>query len=1307
MVLCKQLYNVDAMKSKLLTLLIFITLTFCSFATEAKFYNINDIFGVSAKETYSICKDEKGFIWASSKTGILRVSDNDLRTYQLPHKRTDIVFTKIIYQNSQLIAYTTSNGQVFTYNELYDRFDLLVDLQLALNNQYVNIWKVIVDNEQRLLLATSIGLYRYKDQQVNSIFDKPVEVHYLMPYKDKSIFTATQDGIFILDTETLKETPIYQYRFHNEFLVTTLLYDNEKECLWIGTISNGLFNYDIRQKQFSAIATDKLPHYPILAIEKDKENSLLIGFDGQGIWELSDDNKTMLNIYKEDADDPFSLRGNGVYDIFCDDNKRVWVATYTGGLSFFDQKSPSVTQITHQTNNKNSLTHNFVNKVLEDSKGNIWFATNNGVSRWDISVNKWHTYLPKGPGQTNVIQALCEDKEGNIWAGTYSSGVYILDGNTGRTIKHLSHEKSPDGFSSQFIIDIYSDSQGNIWLGGTRNVNCYLRNEKRFRYFGSQPIRSFAELSPDKMLMACTYGLVLLDKGSGETNVLINNYLMQDLWVQGDDIWAATSGEGLIHFNYKTGAIKKYTTESGLSSNYINSIIYANNYLWLGTENGLCRFNPQDESVIPYTSVLPFSATSFNLNSCLQLKNGNLIWGTDRGAVMFNPDSLYETDINGKIFFQDIVVSGSSIRKDETLMGEIPIDKKTQLTLDYKRNNFALELLPVGTSMNRVKFSWKMEGLDADWNQPSFLNLASYPNLPSGDFELKIRMFDTSLSQVIDERSLTIHITPPFWETWWFRSIAIVTILALIAYFFRAYFNHLKQKHAKDKIRFFTDIAHDIRTSLTLVNAPIEELGKASELSKESRYYLSLAAEQSEKLLVVSNQLLDFQKVDTGKEILYLTMADIALLVRKRIVMFEATAQKKNIKLLFSSNSQSYTTAIDELKIEKVIDNLLSNAIKYSHTDSKVEIILTCSDKEWSLEVRDYGLGIPDEAKSKLFKEFYRGDNAANSKIIGSGIGLLLIKEYTMIHAGKVSLESKPNEGSSFKITVPYKKVNKISQTIERDSIHPTTNTVDYVPPINSDEIDTEKTTSLLIVEDNEELRNFLQASLSKHYLTVTANDGLEAWKLIEKKAPDLVLSDIMMPNMDGFELCKLIKSNFETSHIPVILLTALSEKVNQLEGLGLGADDYIVKPFDVSLLLQRIKTIHRNREIIKEKALKLISQPTKEQAIYSNKLNDKFIKKALETVHSNISNNNFGKDEFAYDMNVSPSLLYQKIKSLTGQSPTDFIRTIRLTYAMELLNSRKYSVTEISEMCGFSSANYFSTAFKKYFGKSPADILS
>ncbi len=728
----------------------------------------------------------------------------------------------------------------------------------------------------------------------------------------------------------------------------------------------------------------------------------------------------------------------------------------------------------------------------------------------------------------------------------------------------------------------------------------------------------------------------------------------------------------------------------------------------MGTENGLCRFNIRDKSVIPNTSVLSFSSTSFNLNASLQLRNGDLIWGTDRGAIMFNPDSIYEIPINGKIFLQDIIVSGNTIRKDSSLMNGIPVNKQAQLTLDYNRNNFTLELIPIGTSLTAVKFSWKMEGLDADWNQPTPFNLISYPNLPSGNFRLKIRMFDTTLSRVIDERYLTIRIIPPFWETWWFRFIIIAIVCSLVFYFFIAYSDRLKQKHAKDKIRFFTKIAHDIRTSLTLVNAPLEELGKASELSKESRYFLQLAAEQSEKLLVVSNQLLNFQKAETGKEKLHLTMVDMVTMVQNRMLMFEIPAQRKNIQLFFSSNCQCYPTAIDELKMEKVIDNLLSNAIKYSHTGNKVEILLSCFTKEWSLEVKDYGLGIPNEAKDKLFKEFYRGDNTENSKIIGSGIGLLLIKEYIAIHGGKVFLDSKPNVGSSFKITVPYKKLNNSAHKTENDIKHKDANIIRSGFPMDfTNETGTEKSISILVVEDNEELRNFLQTALGKYYIIETAEDGAAAWKSIEKKAPDFVLSDVMMPNMDGFELCKKIKSNFETSHIPVILLTALSEKVKQLEGLGLGADDYIVKPFDASILLQRIKTISKNREIIKDKALKLVSYPNNIETIYSNKLNDRFVKKALEVVYANISNNHFNKDEFAYNMNISASLLYQKMKSLTGQSPTDFIRTIRLNHAMELLTSRKYTITEISEICGFSSANYFSTAFKKFFGKSPADILN
>lgn len=599
-----------------------------------------------------------------------------------------------------------------------------------------------------------------------------------------------------------------------------------------------------------------------------------------------------------------------------------------------------------------------------------------------------------------------------------------------------------------------------------------------------------------------------------------------------------------------------------------------------------------------------------------------------------------------------------------------------------------------------------MEGNDSDWTRFSDLNYITYNNLPAGNYVLRVRMDDGSGSQIIDERSLNIHITPPFWKTWWFSLIIVVFVTSFSLYLLKEYSDRLKQKHDKDKIRFFTNMVHDIRTSLTLIQAPINQLERTQELSTNSRYYLDLASEQSQKLSSVATQLLDFEKVDSGKGQLFLVQTDVVLLISKRIQIFNAAASEKGINLQFSSNKKSYTVSVDELKIEKVIDNLVSNAIKYSHSNGRVEINLTCKADEWTLEIKDYGLGISNHAKSKLFKEFYRGDNPANSKIVGSGIGLLLVKNYVTMHGGKVLLQSKENEGSSFTIAIPNEEVtntspdeNSVFSFSEENGIEPDTATSQRVQKQAG-------RMNILVVEDNTNLQDFLVHSLSEFYNVSKAGDGIEAMQIIKRNAPDLIISDIMMPNMDGFELCKQIKSTFETSHIPIILLTSLSEKAKQLEGLGLGAEDYVTKPFDLSILLQRINSILRNREIVRERAMKFFADTDKEQLVFSNELNDKFIKKAFTVVNKNLSNSEFGKNEFASSMHVSPSLLYQKIKSLTGQSPIDFIKTIRFNQSLELLRTHNYSITEISEMCGFSSSSYFTTSFRKHFGKSPTEFL-
>ncbi|NDV81598.1 hybrid sensor histidine kinase/response regulator transcription factor [Bacteroides sp. 51] len=1279
---------------------LFLILGTCKSFAEVTFYNINTIYGISIREPRSICEDENGFIWVSFEAGIMRLTDGDHRIYQLPYKKTNIAYIKIACFNSHLYAYT-HNGQLFQYDDVMDCFNLIADFQFTINTVYV-------DKSNVFWLGTSSALYRYEHSRniLQPIDTERTPVNTIVPYKDDSLLFGTSYGVRIVDANSLQSEFLYKESENQEIL--SLYYDAVTNGLWVGSNSNGLYYYDIKDSALQRDCIKKFPKQPIRCIEKKPDSHLLVGIDGRGIWELTAKGDTVLNVYKEDMDRPSSLRGNGIYDILCDRGGKIWVATFTGGLSYFNPDSRFFTHIAHQPNVDNSLINNTVNRIMEDSYGHIWIATNNGINRWNRSINKWESFFQNKQEGSSVFLALCEDNDGNIWAGSYSSGIYVLNAKTGKEIKKNGGMISKPPFVNKFIFDIFKDSKGDIWIAGANSdVLCYSSKENRLKSYPVQNISCIVEYNANKLLMANWEGVVLLDTEKGEIQTLLENFIVRDLLVIDKDIWMATSREGLVRYNYETKQIDKYPVTSELLSNNVNSITHISDAMIVATDKGLYKF------MLNNCEFLAFPPSLFPLHGLYSTKartcfrDQTIALGSNNGMIVFDPDNCPETYLAGKIFFQDVNVSGRSIREYPDLIKKKPVNELTGLSLDYSQNTLSIELIPIGVTPSEYKLSWKLEGIDSEWSKPSELHVVNYTNIPNGNYRLSIKMLDNSFSRVLDERSLDIQIIPPFWYTIWFIALVLLVITTVLLLSLRFYIKHLEQLHAQDKMSFFTNVIHDLRTSLTLLSAPIEELNKEmGKLSEKGRYYLNLATEQSGRLSSVATQLLDFQKVDIGKGQLFFVMTNIVELVYHRTLMFEAAAEKKGgIKLHFSSNIDAFNTAIDQLKIEKVVDNLISNAIKYSHPESQIDILLHVNGESWSLEVKDYGLGISKKAQKKLFKEFYRGDNTVNSKIVGSGIGLLLVKNYVTMHNGKIQAISKEDEGTSFKITIPYREVH-IDKLVTDDANERSREASDIFTDISlSEKENSGKKPLILVVEDNNDLCNFLKCSLEEQSVVKTAANGEEAWQLIREKSPDLVVSDVMMPIMDGFELCKLIKSTFETSHIPVILLTSLTEKTKQLQGLDMGADDYIAKPFDMGILIQRIKTILKNRLIVRERVLKLIIQTDKKSQLLSNDLDDKFVKKAIEVIHKNVSNTEFGVDEFASMMHVSSSLLYNKLKTFTGKSPIELIKTIRLNHAMELLQSKKYSVTEVSELSGFSSISYFSTVFKKYFGKSPTDF--
>ncbi|HKK63792.1 MAG TPA: two-component regulator propeller domain-containing protein, partial [Bacteroidales bacterium] len=876
---------------KKFVILIFLLVFIQAGASNVKFFNVNEVYGVSMREASSVCEDSDGFIWGASKMGIIRLSgDDNYKIYQLPLETANILSINLVYTDTLFLAYT-NNGQIFSYNRIFDSFELIVNISKVLNNNHITISNIVVEPDSGTLwIASSFGLYKYSNNKLELVHYEFENIQSETWGSEEQILITNSNGLYRFDVITHQSTLLYPFE-NLSINVSGIHFDELNDKLWVGTLSSGLFYYDFQDRLFQKIDLRSLPAQPVLDVEPLSDSTILVGIDGQGLWEIDTHKNRILNIYKEDIDNPFSLRGNGVYDIFHDSKDRVWVATYSGGLSWFNASSLSVVEhVKHVANNNNSLVNNDVNCIIEDREGKMWIGTNNGISYWDKANNNWQHYYANNQEHAQVFLTLCEDDRGRIWAGTYSSGVYILDGKTGEQLAHYSESETNAPFRNDFVFDIYKDSRGDLWIGGiNREVVRYNSKNKKYREYTIQPLYVFEEFTANKMLFGCTYGLSLSDNKTGEASTILSGYLVHDLYVNDSIVWIATGGDGLLRFKPASGEVKEYKTSSGLPSNYVNSLDYSGGFFWLGTENGLCRFNPRSGQANVFPSINALSNNSYNRNAHFKLKNGNLAWGTNNGLVIFDPSKVRESQSEGEIFLQDISVSGRTIREHNSFTLEKPLNQFTQIELKHHQNTIALDFLPIG-DVSGAKFSWKMESIDKDWTSPAQHHLISYSNLPSGENKLHIKMYNSSMSRIIDERIFNIMVTPPFWATPWFLVVLFVVVSTIIYFIFWNYISVLKQKHSEEKARFFTNTAHDLRTSLTLIKAPVEELLNEVNLSSRGRKNIQIASEQSLRLSSVVSQLMDLQKVDVGKVQLSLSKVNIVDFVRNRIQAFEPLA---------------------------------------------------------------------------------------------------------------------------------------------------------------------------------------------------------------------------------------------------------------------------------------------------------------------------------------------------------------------------------------------------------------------------------
>lgn len=614
---------------------------------------------------------------------------------------------------------------------------------------------------------------------------------------------------------------------------------------------------------------------------------------------------------------------------------------------------------------------------------------------------------------------------------------------------------------------------------------------------------------------------------------------------------------------------------------------------------------------------------------------------------------------------------------------------------------------------SNILYSWRLEGFYDKWSKPGTENTIRYTNLAPGKYTLRVRAISNEDNRImLEERSMDIIIAQPFWLTFW-AMLVYTAILCLIAIVLLRILILRKQRKVSDeKIHFFINTAHDIRTPLTLIKAPLEELREKEELSKEGISNMNTALRNVNALLRLTTNLINFERADVYSSELYISEHELNTFMNEIFNAFQQYANIKHINFTYESNFRYMNVWFDKEKMESIFKNIISNALKYTPENGNVQVFVSETSDSWSVEVRDTGIGIPANEQKKLFKLHFRGSNAINSKVTGSGIGLMLVWKLVRLHKGKINLSSIENQGSVIKITFPKDSKRFRKAHLATPSKQRIENTIDNVPPPspeiyeNAQKKENINHRRILIVEDNDELRNYLSQTLSEEYFVQVCSNGKEALTIIPEYKPELVISDIMMPEMRGDELCQAIKNNIETSHIPVILLTALNNEKDILSGLQIGADEYVVKPFNIGILKANVANLLANRALLRSKFanLDLNDEENDEDCINcSQDIDWKFIANVKKNVEDNIDNPALTVDVLCSLMGMSRTSFYNKLRALTDQAPGDYIRLIRLKRAVQLLKEDTHSITEIAEMTGFSDAKYFREVFKKHFNVSPS----
>jgi ligand-binding sensor domain-containing protein/signal transduction histidine kinase/DNA-binding response OmpR family regulator len=1300
----------------------------------------------------SLTQDAQGFMWLGTHMGLNRYDGTHFRLYKSDAKDSTTLTSNYItalFTDSKQTLWVGTTAGVDRYKPHEDAFE-----RIPINGSRAGaVYSFFEDRKGNLWIGSSKGLHLLTDRKqktfrsfhtsdglagnlVRAIFEDH-EGHLWIGTNNGLTKMINQNGRF--QFETYRHTEGEPGNLSADF-ITTIAEDGQHR-LWIGTQNAGVNLYDPATNSFTAIT-----HAPSGLVNNYIRKILLVkGRIWVGTQEglsIIDPSTRAVTSYQHDAANKKSLSQNSIHSLFEDGNGSVWVGTYFGGVNVTYSSTTSFR--TYQNNEKeSSLSNNVVSSIVEDGDHNLWIGTEGGgLNYFNRETGIYTIYKNRLNDATslssNLVKVVYLDQDGNVWVGTHGGGLNVLDRKTNRFRRYLYQKNDAATFASEFT-SLQEDAYGRFWVVGNTGLRVF---QKKGTDLQPLSLPSVAPALPRNMNAAvlfqdaaqnvwigATPGLFKLE---GNTVRVIDTAFNVNCMVEDPDgvLWLGLSYGGLARYDAKTGKLVRYTENRDfLNTNVVGILTDVKGHLWMSTDNGLVKFTPQQNHFQTYTLSDGLAGNEFNYNSYLRDSRGELFFGGFNGITSFLPDNIETNSYTAPVVFTGLKLFNNDVSlNDQNNLLKENISFAKELVFNYNQNVFTIEFALLNfIKSGKNKYAYRLAGFDNGWNEVT-TSSATYTNLPSGTYTLWVKGAnnDGIWSQ---PTSIRIRILPPFWLTWWAYCIYAITFAAILFLIVRFFFLRELLKKEDElhqvKLNFFTNISHEIRTHLTLIMAPVEQLLRQKE--KASFDYLQLAQVKSnaDRLLRLVSELMDFRKAETENLQLQVARYNLIPFLQDIYTSFRELSLAKDIKISFLHDTEESPLYFDREQLEKVFFNLLINAFKFTPKGGRIVLQVEQTEKQVRISVRDNGRGIAPQYLNKLFTNFFQiADHGVQNT--GYGIGLALSKHIVELHKGIISVESEPAteaaEGFTL-FTVTLLRGNKQfdGTGFLQDAATPVlvaateSNQPEPILVPTPAEDKQVKPLTIFVAEDNTELRALIRERFTGQYNVFAFENGRQAWEAAIEQLPDLIISDVMMPEMDGFALCHRVKTDERTSHIPFILLTAKSAQGDQISGLETGADVYLTKPFSTRVLELNVRNLLATKERMRQKfSRQLVEAPGKEISVEATMeengmgtIDKEFLNRVVQIVDKHMDDPEFGVEMLSRKVAMSAPVLYKKIKAVTDLSVNEFVKSLRLKKAAELLLQKQTTVYEVAYAVGYNDRKYFSREFKKQFGQTPSEYAN